>query len=175
MATLRHKQKIAAVSRDIQEIARNGQSQNTFVPEMTEEYITQVSDEKEGTVIKKLLSQEFSRTESRVLGALSKLDEFLLNPQVRTYSGTVPTTSQNNFSDKREPTGDRSLKNCSPKLEFSVRQATTSVDSDREETFHNYFPCSQPLTEHAHVIQRYRKNQKFFRINKPGKFSWCYT
>ena len=37
----------------------------------------------------KKLSQEFSRTESRILGALSKLDEFLLNPQTRTLSGTV--------------------------------------------------------------------------------------
>ena len=42
---------------------------------MTEEYIVQVSEEIEGSVTKKL-SQDFSRMESRILGTLSKLDEF---------------------------------------------------------------------------------------------------
>ena len=92
MATLRNKQKLEAVSRNAQESAKNGQWQNIFVPGMTEEYISQVSEEKEGRFTKKL-SQEFSRTESRFLGALSKLDEFPLKPQVRTCSGTVPGTS----------------------------------------------------------------------------------
>ena len=66
----------------------------TSVPRINEEYITQVSEEIEGRVTRKL-SQEFSRTESRILGALSKLDDFLLNPQIRTHSGTVPGTFRN--------------------------------------------------------------------------------
>ena len=48
----------------------------------------------EGRVTKKL-SQEFSRTESRIFGALSKLDEFLLNQQIQTHSETVPGTFRN--------------------------------------------------------------------------------
>ena len=88
MATLRNKRKFAAMSRETQEYPRNCQSQNTSVPGITEEYITQVSEEIEGRVTKKL-SQEFSRTDSRILVALSKLDEFLLNPQIRTFSGAV--------------------------------------------------------------------------------------
>ena len=95
MATLRNKRKLAAVSREKQENRRNNQSQNTLNPGVPEEYITQVSEEIEGKVIKKL-SQKFSRTESRILGALSKLDEFLLNPQVRTCSVALPGTSRNN-------------------------------------------------------------------------------
>ena len=59
---------------------------------MAQEYTSQVSEEIEGKVIKKL-SNEFSRTESRFLGALFKLDEFLLNPQVRTCSVAVPGTT----------------------------------------------------------------------------------
>ena len=43
---------------------------------MAQEYISQVSEETEGRVTKKL-STELSRTESRILGTLSKLDEFL--------------------------------------------------------------------------------------------------
>ena len=95
MATLRNKRKLAAVTRETQEEhSRNGQSRNTSVPRIKEEYITQLSEEIEGRVSKKL-SQEFSRTESRILGALSKLDEFLLNQQIRTHSGTVPETFRN--------------------------------------------------------------------------------
>ena len=76
---------------------------------MAEKYITQFSDEIEGMVTKKL-SQELSRTESRIMGALSKLDEYLLNPQVLTCSVAVPGTSRINNTENREPTGDRSLK-----------------------------------------------------------------
>ena len=69
---------------------------------MTEEYILQVSEEIDGMVTKKL-AQEFSRT-TRILGALSKLDKFLLNPQVWTFSVAVAGTSRNNNSENREPT-----------------------------------------------------------------------
>ena len=90
MATLRNKRKLAAVTRETQEeYPRNGQSRNTSVPRINEEYITQVSEEIEGRVSKKL-SQEFNRTESRILGALTKLDEFLSNQQIHTHSETVP-------------------------------------------------------------------------------------
>ena len=42
---------------------------------MAQEYISQVSEDIEGRVTKKL-SREFSRTESRIFGALSKLANF---------------------------------------------------------------------------------------------------
>ena len=96
MATLRNKRKLAAVTRETQEEnPRNGQSRNTSVPIINEENITQVSEQIEGRFTKKL-SQEFSRTESRILGALSKLDEYLLsleptdNDAFRNRSGNIP-------------------------------------------------------------------------------------
>ena len=96
MATLRNKRKLAAVTREMQEKnPRNGQSRNTSVPRINEEYITQLSEEIEGRVSKKL-SQEFSRTESRILGALSKLDEFLLNQQITAHSRTFRNTNVDN-------------------------------------------------------------------------------
>ena len=112
------------------------QSQNTFVPGMTEEYITQVSEEVESRVTQKL-SQEFIRTESRILAALSKLDEYLLNPQVKKCSGTVTGTYQNNDFENREPTGDRSQNDTYPEVELCVRQASNLADSDQEETSHS--------------------------------------
>ena len=68
MATLKKKRKLAAVSREKQEHTRISQSQNTFVLGNTEEYNTRVFEDIEGRVTKKL-SQEFNRTESRILGA----------------------------------------------------------------------------------------------------------
>ena len=83
VATLWNKWKMAAVSRRTQKHPRNSQSQITFVPGTTEEYKTQVFEKTEGKVIKKM-SQVFSRTESRIFGALSKIDNFLLKPRIRT-------------------------------------------------------------------------------------------
>ena len=62
METLSNKRKLASVSRKTQESAGNGQWRNIFVPGMTKEYITQVSEEKGGRVTEKL-SQEFIQTE----------------------------------------------------------------------------------------------------------------
>ena len=95
MATLRNKRKLAAVTRKIQdENPRNGQSRNTSVPRINEDYLTQLSEEIEGRITKKL-SREFSRIESRISDALSKLDEVLSNQQIQTYSETVPGTFRN--------------------------------------------------------------------------------
>ena len=117
MATLRNKGKLAAVSRETLEGTRNSRAQNTLDPELTQDYISQVSEEIEGRVTKKL-SKEFSRTESRILGALSKLDEFHLNPHVRTCSVAAPGTSRNNNSENRETTGDRSSDDPSPEVRY---------------------------------------------------------
>ena len=105
MATLGKKRKLTAVSKKKQEIIRDSQWQNTFAPGIAEEYITQVSEETESRVTKKLY-QEFSRTQSRILGALSKLDEFFFNAQVKIFSGTTPGTSRHNDPENREPTVD---------------------------------------------------------------------
>ena len=107
IATLRNKRNLAAVSRETPEGTRSSRAQNALDPELTQDYFSEVSEGIEERVTKKL-SKEFSRTESRILGSLSELDEFLLNPQVRTCSVAVPGTSRNNDSGNRETTGDRS-------------------------------------------------------------------
>ena len=117
MATLRNKRKIAAVSRESPEGTRSSRVQNVLDPELTQDYISQVSEEIEGRVTKKI-SEEYSKTESRILGALSKLDEFFLNPQVRTCSVAVPGTSRKNNSENREITGDRSSDDPCPEVGY---------------------------------------------------------
>ena len=109
---------MAAVTRETQEEhPRTGQSRNTSVPRINEEYITQVSEEIEGRVTKKL-SQEFNRTESRSLGALSKLDEFLLNQEIRMHSETVPGTFRNTNVENQGTSEDDSQSD--PHLEAGI-------------------------------------------------------
>ena len=117
MATLRNKRKLAAVSGETPEVSRSNRGQNVLDPESTQDCISQVSEEIEGRVTKKL-SKEFSKTESRILGALSKLDEFLLNPQVRTCSVAVQGTSRNANSENRETHGDRSSDDPYPEVGY---------------------------------------------------------
>ena len=110
--------------------------QNSAAPGITEDYIAQVSEEIEVRVTKKL-SQEFSRTESRILGALSNLDEFLLNPQIRTFSWTIPGTFRNADVENQEPSGDRSQSDPHPEVEFSACRASNLTDSDPDEISHS--------------------------------------
>ena len=89
---------MAALNKEnCEEHPRSNFASNSNVPRSQEDYITQVSKEIEGRVTKKL-SQEFSRTENRILGALARLDDFLMNPLLQGHSGTTSETSRNVFS-----------------------------------------------------------------------------
>ena len=76
-----------------------------------------VSEEIEGRVTKKL-SQEFSKRENRILGALSPVDDFLMNPLIQGHSGTAPETSRNNLAQTREQMG------TTPRVIFILKQAS---------------------------------------------------
>ena len=143
MATLRNDRKLAAISRDSHEDHPNNiQAQNTNSPRIQEEYITQVSVEFEGRVTKNL-SQEFSRTKSRILIALSKLDEFLLNPQARVHSEPVPETSRNSNRENQGAKEDRFQNDPHPEMGESLSQSlqefSTEKTSYRERTFSGVF------------------------------------
>ena len=95
MAT-RNKRKLTALNKEnCEEHHRSNLVQNSNVPRSQEDYITQVSEVIEGRVTKKL-SQEFVRTENRMLGALARLDDFLMTHEpttpgpLRSHSGDVP-------------------------------------------------------------------------------------
>ena len=131
MATLRNKRKLAAVTRETQEEhPRNGQSRNTPVPRINEEYITQVFEEIEGRITKKL-SQEFNRIESRISDALSKLDEFLSNQQIQTHSKTVPGTFRNTNVENQGTNEDDSQSDPHP--EAGIFRGQTTQNSGPKE------------------------------------------
>ena len=92
-----------------------------------------MSEEIEGKVSKKL-SQEFSKTESQILGTLSKLREFFLNPQVWSQSRTVRRKSGNSNTENQEPNGDRSQNDPHPEVGTSTHWSPQSSNKDLEET-----------------------------------------
>ena len=126
---------MAAVSRETPESTRNNQSQNTPNPGRAQKYISQVAEETERKVTQKL-SKEFSRMESRIFGALSNLDDFLLNPQLRACSVAVPGTSRNSGSGNREPAGNRFVGDSCLEAVFSTYHSSNSNDLKQEETHH---------------------------------------
>ena len=123
MAT-RNKRKLAALNKEnCEEHPRSNLAQNSNVPRLQGDYITQVSEEIEGRVTKKL-SQEFSRTENRILGALARLDDFLMNPLIQGHSGTAPETSRNVFSISQGTNEDDSQSNPHPEPGLVNNQMT---------------------------------------------------
>ena len=91
--TTRNKRKLAALNEEnCEEHPRSILAQNSSAPRSQADYITQVSEEIEGRVTKRL-SKEFSRTEYRILGALAQLDDFLMNQLLPGHSGTTPQPS----------------------------------------------------------------------------------
>ena len=86
-------------------------------------YITQVSEKIEGSVIKRLL-KEFSRTENRILGALARLDDFLMNPILLGRSGTTPDPSRNTLNTSQGTKEDDSQNNPRPEAGLFHGQIT---------------------------------------------------
>ena len=72
-------------------------------------------------------------TLSPAFWVLSKLDEFLLNPQIRTNSGTFPGTFRNTKVENKEPDEDRSQDDPQPAVGPSVCHSRHSIDTDTDE------------------------------------------
>ena len=131
MTSLRKNRRVAAVARETQkEYPRKGQSRNTSVLGIKEFF-----EEIEGKVTEKL-SQEFSRTKSCILGALSNLDDLLSNPQLRTHSGTVPRTFRNRILEIFDSNVDRSQVDSNSEVGPSVRHSRHSNASDPDRPPH---------------------------------------
>ena len=83
----------------------------------------------------KKLFQEFSRTKSRFLAALSKL--FLLNLQVQVQLGTGPDTSQNYKRKIQQCNEDRYQNDLHPEVGILVNRSSQAVNSDRDLLHYN--------------------------------------
>ena len=93
---------------------------------------------------------EFSRTESRILGALSKLDEFLLNPQVRTCSVAVPGTSRSSNLENQGANEDRPSDDPGPEVEFSSPLSGVETDPHNR----RILPDQTPQIKENYPVER---------------------
>ena len=130
MAT-QSKRKLASFNKEnCEEHPRSNLAQNSNVPGSQEDYKTQFFDETEGRATKKL-SQEFSRTENRILGVLVRLDDVLMNPLIQGDSRTAPETSQNALNASQGTNEDNSQRDPHP--EAGIFQSQTMQNSGQEE------------------------------------------
>ena len=128
MATLRTKRKLAALNNEnCEEHPRSVFTQKSNVPRSNEDYITQVSKVLEGRVTKKL-SQEFSRTENRIIGTSSRLAYFIMNPPIQSHSRTARDTSRNANGTNQATNEDRTT----PRVSLILQRA--SCRARRHET-----------------------------------------
>ena len=141
MAT-RNKRKLAALNiENCEEHPRSNLAQNSNVPRSQEDYIAQVSEEIEGRVTKRL-SKEFSRTENRILGALARLDDFLMSPLLQGHSGTTPEPSRNALSTSQGTNEDDSHNDPHPEVGLFHRQITqNSGPEDGHDKIAKVYQC----------------------------------
>ena len=122
--TTRSKRKLAALNKEnCEEHTRSNLAQNSSAPRSQEDYITQVSEEIEGRVTKRL-SKQFSRTENRILGALARLDDFPMIPLLPGCSGTTPEPSRNALSNSQGTNEDDSQNGPHPEADLFHGQMT---------------------------------------------------
>ena len=122
--TTRNKKKLAALNKEkCEEHPGSNLAQNSSAPRSQEDYITQVSEEIEGRVTKKL-SKEFSRTENRILGAFARLDDFLMNPLLPGHSGTTPEPTRNALYNSQGTNEDDSQNDPHPEAGLFHGQTT---------------------------------------------------
>ena len=129
--TTRNKRKLAALNKEIcEEHTRSILAQNSSAPRSQEDYITQVSEEIEGRVTKRL-SKEVSRTENRILGALAQVDDFLMNPILPGRSGTTPEPSWNALNTSQGTNEDDSQNDPRPEAGLFDGQITQNSGRER--------------------------------------------
>ena len=135
----RNKRKLAALNKEnCEEHPRSNLAQRSNAPRSQEDYITQVSEEIEGRVTKRL-SKEFSRTKNRILGALARLDDFLMNPLLQGRSGVTPETSRNPLSTSQGANEDDSQNDPHPEAGLFHSQITqNSGPEDDHDTVANF-------------------------------------
>ena len=130
--TTRNKRKLAALNEEkCEENPRSNMAQNSGAPRSQEDYITQVSEEIEGRVTKRL-SKEFSRTENRFLGALAQFDDFLMNRLLLGQSGTTPEPTRNTTHNNQRTNEDGSQNDPNPEAGLFHGQITRNVSLEKD-------------------------------------------
>ena len=134
--TTRNKSNLAALNKkNCDEHPRSNLAQNSNAPRSQEDYINQVSEEVEGRVTKRL-SNELSKRENHILGALARLDDFLVKMLLQGDSGATPKASRNPFITSQGTNEDDSQNDPHPQAGLFHSQITQTSgpedDHDRD-------------------------------------------
>ena len=105
-----------------------GTGWDTKIPRSQGDYITKVSEVKQGRVTKKSL--EFNKTEFRILGAVSRPGEFFLSPLFQGYSRFAPETSRNRYGWNQGTNEDCTQSDPHPEARVSQSQSTQDSGPD---------------------------------------------
>ena len=126
--TTRNKRKLAELNKEnCEKHPMSNLAQNSSAPRSQEDCITQVSEEIEGRVTKRL-SQEFSRTKNGILGALAQLNDFLMDPLLPGHSGTIPEPSRHALNTSQGTNEDDSQNDPRPEAGLFHGQMTQNSD-----------------------------------------------
>ena len=148
--TTRNKRKLAALNKEnCEENPRSNLAQNSGAPRSQEDYITQVSEEIEGRV-RKRLSKEFSRTENRILGALARPDDFLMNPLLPVHSGTTPEPTWNTSHNNQGTNEDGSPNDPHP--EAGLFHGQTTRNASLEEGHYMVTGATEQTRNHHDMV-----------------------
>ena len=102
MATLRNKRNFAIINReDHEELPRNSQTRDTNVSRIQEDYITEVTEQLESRLTKKIVPGVKQNGGSHFGRSFQTWRIFFLNPQFRVQSGSVLETSQTQIKKTR--------------------------------------------------------------------------
>ena len=119
------------------------------------------------------LSQEFSRTENRILGALARLDDFLMNLLIQGPSGTAPETSRNAYRTNQGTNEDDSQSDLHPEADIFQNQTTRNSGPEQghdtrfvffQSTTHFllfFFPGLNQKTSLFHIILVFLHSPKY--------------
>ena len=147
--TIRNKRKLAALNKEnCEENPRSKLAQNSGAPRSQEDYTSQVSEEIDGRVTKKLL-KEFSRTENPILGALAQLDDLLMIPLLPGHSGTTSEPTRNTSHNNQGTNEDGSQNGPHP--EAGLFHGQTTRNASLEEG-HNSKPIECFMTIYGHFF-----------------------
>ena len=155
--TTRNKRRLAALhNENCQEHPRSNLAQNSSAPRSQEDYITQISEEMEGRVTKRL-SKEFSRTENHILGALSRLDDFLMIPLLPGCSRTTPEPTRNAIINSQGTNEDDSQNGPYPEAGLFHGQMTQNSGPEDD---HDMVTGVQIETQYSHDIGRISQRER---------------
>ena len=130
MEPLRNKH--AAVNKEkSEELLRSNLAHYTNVPRSQEDFIIQVAEESEKE--RKKLSLEVIKTESRILGKLSRFDNVPQSPLIEGESGSAPETSCNPIPTKQGKNEDESQND--PHHERGVSRSQTTLNFGSDDTY----------------------------------------